>query len=462
MEHLKGHSSQSNRLFGRYSWVRNRAHGNTPSLTWELLDGGWVLQPSDQINGVISDTHVFSPTLVNEVRLGVNHRKESRTPPGINEGWAAKLGILGVGPETFPSFFNSGGSAFFGASTPGGAFYQVDENYTAQENLTFIKLRHTFKTGYEILRTRANLRNVSTPSGVYRFGGTDFPFTPNTGNDFAAFLLGSVVRADYSAALANWLPRWWSHALYFQDDFSATPKLTLNLGLRWSYETPFHTKYGQQSQFDPTATDPLTGLRGAIVHPPGAFGRSDYKHFQPRVGMAYKFNSKAVFRGGFGITTIDLFVTDFNQNFEEYSSSVTKQRPSGDPRPAFFLSQGPGAIPYNILPNGTSPFVGVNYSGRGATVYDPNLRNPYAMNWNGTLQYQFSSSWLLDLSYQGSAGVGLLNAWDINVLPWNVSTDRATLDAIYQNYQNYRPFPNFGGINPTPQWRMDMYVEGRF
>jgi len=67
---------------------------------------------------------------------------------------------------------------------------------------------HTFKTEWELLRTRANTRATSLPSGVYRFGATDFPFTPNTGNDFAGFLLGSVVRPDFNTPLANWLPRW--------------------------------------------------------------------------------------------------------------------------------------------------------------------------------------------------------------------------------------------------------------
>ena len=72
------------------------------------------------------------------------------------------------------------------------------------------------------------------------------------------------------------------------------------------------------------------------------------------------------FRGGFGVTTVDLFTTDLNQFFDEYTSSVTVQRPTGDPRPAFFASQGPGQINFNVLPNGTSPFVGVNYSARSA------------------------------------------------------------------------------------------------
>ena len=89
--------------------------------------------------------------------------------------------------------------------------------------------------------------------------------------------------------------------------------------------------------------------------------------------MAYKMNNAMVFRGGFGITTVDLFTTDLNQFFDEYTSSVSVQRPTGDPRPAFLASQGPGQINFNVLPNGTSPFVGVNYSARNAAWRDPNF-----------------------------------------------------------------------------------------
>jgi hypothetical protein len=439
--------SEKNRVFGRFSHVLNRARGNNIALNWELLDGNFVLQPSDQVNTVVSDTHIFSPTMINEIRLGANRRKESRTPLGINENWAQQLGIPGVSGETFPSLFNSGGGAFYGATMPRGAWYQVTENFIFQDNLTLIRGRHSLKAGYELMRTRANTRRESLPAGVYRFGATDFPFRPNTGNDFAAFLLGSVVRADFNTTLANWLPRWWNHALYFQDDWSVTPKLTLNLGLRWSYESPFDTKYGQHSQFDPTATDPLTGLRGAIVHPATALARRDLNNFQPRVGMAYRLGNKMVLRGGFGLTTIDLFTAALDQNFEEYFTSVTLQRPSGDPRSAFVISHGPGPVNYNILPDGTSPFVGANYGSRNATWWNPNIRNPYSMNWNATYQYQLAATWLAELSYQGSAGVGLLNAWDHNSIPLNISTDRATLDQIYQNPQAYKPFTNFGRLD---------------
>jgi len=454
--------SEKNRMFVRYSQVQNRSrgNGNAIALNWGLLDGNYVLAPSDQVNGVISDTHVFSPSLVNEIRLGANHRKESRTPPGLNENWAQQLGIPGVSGVTFPQLYDSNAKPFYSATTPGAAYYQVDENYTAQENLTKVINRHTLKMGYEFMRTRANVFSQSLPGGIFRFGGTSLPFTPGTGNDFAAFLLGSVVRADFNTYLANWLPRWSSHAAYFQDDWAYSPKLTFNLGLRWSHESPFSTKYGQQSQFDPNATDPLTGMQGAITHPSGLLADRNFKHFQPRVGLAYKFSDKMVFRGGFGLTTIDLFTTDFNQNFEEYSTSVSVQQPSGDPRPAFFLSQGPGNVNFTVLPTGTSPFVGTNYSARNATRYDPTLSNSYAMNWNATLQYQLGSTWLAEASYQGSAGVGLLESWDTNTVPLNYSSDPAVLTKVYQNPQAYKPYPNFGSVYQWGNFGHSTYHSG--
>lgn len=439
--------SEKDRIFGRFSHVKNRAQGNNIALNWELIDGAYVLQPSDQVNSVVSATHIFSPTMINEIRLGANRRKESRTPLGVNANWGQQLGIPGISGETFPSFFNSTGGQFYGASMPGGFRYDVTENFIFQDNVTLIRGRHSLKTGYELMRTRGNTRRESLPGGVYRFGATDFPFRPNTGNDFAAFLLGSVVRADFNTTLANWLPRWWGHSLYFQDDWSVTPRLTLNLGLRWSYESPFDTKYGQHSQFDPTAIDPLTGLAGAIIHPGAGLAKKDWNNFQPRFGLAYKFSDKMVFRGGFGLTTIDLFTASLDQNFEEYFTSVTKQQPSGDPRPAFYASQGPGAVQYNILPDGTSPFQGANYGSRNATWWDPNLHSPYSMNWNATTQYQFAASWLMELSYQGSAGVGLLNAWDHNSIPLDISTDRTVLDQVYRDPQGYKPFTNFGAVS---------------
>jgi len=128
---------------------------------------------------------------------------------------------------------------------------------------------------------------------------------------------------------------------------------------------------------------------------------------------------------------------------------VSKTSPVGVPKPDFFLSQGPGPVNYTILPNGSSPFVGTNYSTRTASYMVPNLHNAYAMNWNAGYEYQLARNWLMTLNYEGSSGVGLLEAWNMNTVPFNVSTNPTVLNTIFHNYQNYVPFPNFG---PIWQW----------
>ena len=81
--------------------------------------------------------------------------------------------------------------------------------------------------------------------------------------------MGAVTSATFTKPLAIFLPRQWDHELYIQDDWKVSPTLSLNLGLRWTYSSPYKTKYDQQSQFDPTVIDPVTGLMGAITHPTG-------------------------------------------------------------------------------------------------------------------------------------------------------------------------------------------------
>ena len=343
-----------------------------------------------------------------------------------------EFGIPNVGPETMPilsstSHRRASASNFY-FRFPEGETLDVNENASLQNNLSMIRGRHTFKTGYELLRTRLNSHLEARPSGTYRLGGTEFPFTPNTGHPFANFLLGTVTRADFTRALATWLPQWWSHALYFQDDWKATKNLTLNLGLRWQTESPYRSKYGQQSQFNPTATDPLTGRRGGLLHPTGALASRDANNFQPRVGMAYNFRQNWVFRGGFAVNTLDLWVNSLRENFEEYLATAVVERPSGNPDIAFKLSQGPPPINFNIQPDGSAPFLGTNYSGRAASFYDPAMRSPYVMNWNAGVQRQFGRNYLLEFTYQGSSGVGLLNRWDINAIPLNISSDPVQLE----------------------------------
>jgi hypothetical protein len=273
--------SDAHKIFGRWSYPRHRSGGYQAAPSQHFLDYNFPV-PIDQNQIVVSDTYTLSPSMVNEMRLGFNRRNYRRFPETLDQGWAQQLGIPNVSDRTFPSFLTgSGGQMYY--RFPEGGNFDINENFSFQENLTFIRGRHTFKTGWEIMRTRHNVSVPAQPSGRYSMAGTEFPFTPNTGHPFASFLLGTVGSAQFTTDLATWLPRWWSNALYFQTDWKATRKLTFNLGLRWQHESPYNTKYGQQSQFDPTAIDDLTGRQGALLHPSDALAKKDYNNFQPRV-----------------------------------------------------------------------------------------------------------------------------------------------------------------------------------
>ena len=450
------HQFNSNhKISGRYSQMRHRQLGRVNiALAWREIDttapSFGIRTPNDQRNSVFSDYYTINPSTMNELRLGFNRRHLTNIPTTLNQGWAQKLGIPNVGPDNFPAFSGIYGLGALQYSS------SISEDFTFQDNFTKIVRRHTFKTGYEVIRTRQNNVSPGNPSGTYNFGATSLPFTPNTGNSFASFLLGSVTSASFNTQLANYLPRWWSHAVYFQDDFRPFKGLTLNLGLRWSYESPFSTKWGFQSQFDPNVKDPLTGQMGAITHPKGALYKRDLNNFQPRLGLAWNFRPKLVFRASFGLLTTDMLAS---AGTEEYSAQAQVQLPTGDPRPVFYLAQGPPLFKYNLNADGTAVYLGTNYSSRGATWMDPNLRVPYIMNWSGGVQWEFAPTWLADLTYQGSAAVGLRSSVSINQLPKSIydSKDIAFLDRVYSAQQNYRPYTQFGSISYQSNAGHDTY-----
>ena len=441
--------NSKNKFFVRNSWNRHRQLGRINAyINNRELDNATPSfgrpNPIDQQNWAFADYHTLSPALLNEVRLGFARRVTEVTPPTAGAGWAQKLGIPGVGPENFPTL-----SGLYNIS-PGNYNRTINEDLTFQDNVTRIVGRNTIKFGYEVIRTRENGIDEVLPSGSYAFatGGTGLPFTPNTGNSFASFLLGSVSSATFTQRQWNRLPRWWSHSGYVQSDWKLTQNLTLNLGLRYTLETPYQDKWGHQSQFNPALVDPLTGKMGAISHSSGSVYQSDKNNFQPRVGMAWNFSRKMVFRGSWGMLTQDLMP---RAGSEEYAATAVVQQPTGDPRPAFYLSQGPGPRPFVMNPDGTSPFLGTNYSGRGATYVDPNLRLPYIMNWSGSIQMQLGPTWMTEALYQGSSGVGLAATGNLNQLPKSIydSTDQTVLNAVYSATQNYRPYPQFGTISYT-------------
>ena len=446
--------SSKHKISSRYSQAHHRAapNGANVSLNWGDLDINRIQQPTDVIQGVLTDTYIISPTTFNEMRVGYSRRANQTIAWGAGGNWPQTLGLPGIPQTTFPEL-----QVGYAVSYNSPNYYEGDET-TFQENFTKVMGTHNLKAGYELVRQKYDAANGVLPSGSYNFGGTCLPSggscTPNTGNGFAAFELGSVTSATFSQRFANWLPRGWQHAVYIQDDWKIRSGLTLNLGLRWSYETPFNTKYNQQSEFNPYIVDSLTGLMGAETHPTGYVTRSDWKDFQPRVGLAWKFAPKLVFRAAFALMTQDIGLGAGNQsqNFNEYTGTYNIVQPTGDPRPQFYLSQGPGVtIAYPTAANGTFPYIGSSYGSRGTSWLDPGLIHPYIMNWSGGVEYEFARNWLVEARYEGSAGNKLLGSWNINEIPlaqelMGGPNSLAQLNTIYGAKQTYLPYPQFGSV----------------
>ena len=464
----------NDRLFGDYAgnMFREPVGRNAVQYAWTQLDSTQysygLSEPIDVRTFTVGEIHNFGPTVINEFRFAYQRRNDTVHPLLNNQGWASTLGIPGVGPQTFPGFVGaSGGSSVTWTANPSGTannyLRNLNEDFEFIDNVTKVRGTHTIKMGYQGMLVRENDITVSQPSGVYNFAtsGSGLPFTPNTGNSFASFLLGSVTSATYTNLLANYLPRWWSDQAYLEDSWRATHNLTLTIGVRYSYETPASTKWGFKSEFNPNVADPLTGLMGAITHPTGNIYKSDWNNFAPRLGMSWNFAPKFVFRGSFDMFTVDV-MPELGQ--DEYTATAQVQQPSGNPYPAFYLSQGPGSVAYSMNgSSGTANYVGSNFSGRTATYIDPNLRNPYTMTWSSGFQWEFKPNQVAELVYQGSSGVGLVpgagvassttapnpgNAVNINVLPLSIynSTNTTLLNSVYASSQSYLNYPQFGSI----------------
>jgi hypothetical protein len=449
--------------YGSYTYNYQSGLQRPTSIAVPAFDyANGINAPFTQQNASTGLTKLFGPTALNDMRVGFYRLRNDTFVPSFNQNWAQILGIPNDSPALFPTFSGttaSGNSTApalnttygLGAPSPQTAIRQV---WTFRDDVSKVLGTHAFKMGYEFIHFAANYHLLGQPSGTFQFDNMTAGLqpngqpVPNTGNQLAGLELGYVRQANFTLYTNTWLPRDSINSLYFQDDWKFSSKLTFNLGLRWSTESPFHTAHNLVSNFSPTSVDALTGMMGAVIHPTSGLNERDWKNFQPRIGLAWHPMDKLVFRTGFGINTIDIRFPNALQQFDEYQAQVAQQRAPGDPTPLYRLSQFPGSVNFPILPDETSPYVGTNFSSRNIYWMDGHLHPGYAMNWNASVQYQLSTNNLIKLTYQGSAGVDLVESWNVNVFPTSFgATDPALRAAAFATPQNYLPYPQFGSIN---------------
>jgi carboxypeptidase family protein/TonB-dependent receptor-like protein len=409
-----------------------------------LLDGGGFfdgIEDNSYRSLALSETHTFSPTLVNEFRAGYNrinaHRFQLNFDKNIAGDPSYGINYPGIPFNSIngglPEIDFGDGTVTIGSSTflPS---VEVQNSYVFTDNLTWVHGRHSLKVGTEIRREQFTIFQPAASRGNLGFGSdfTDNPAAPSTGGSaFASFLLGipdfgeitSMHNVDYHRPI---------YSFYAQDDFRVTPRLTLNLGLRYELFTTIKEGHDQQATFDfasqgllvpkgqtmeltPTlaASIPIirTGSRG-LIDP-------DLNNFAPRVGLAYQITDKLVLRTGYGIFyggqengPYSNPSPGFNPPFFSIQSfNVNCGLASANPAPGQtdcsipdfnVLSQG---FPANSLSDPNTPLL---------FSVDPNLRTPYNQQWHFGLQYQLPAQTLLDVSYAGSRGTKLFAFYNGN------------------------------------------------
>ena len=421
----------------------------------------------------------LTPTLLGRANLGYNRFGNMNESVYVDQDWPAKLGMTNVPGVHFP-VLNFGGQPFqgggigaggrLGSNNRGGSF---NGSTIGQVDLTKVSGKHNFKFGFEQRRYYYNTRNKS--------GSGDFNFSPNqtalpgfinqTGHSFASFLLGDYASTSRGIAASNFGHRWRQTGLYFQDDWKLTPRLTLNIGLRWEIVGGLAEVAGRMSAIDFSVPNPGAGNRpGALVFADdrnrNGFMDTYWKQISPKFGFAYAVSNKLVMRGGYGINNTPAISNGFGFGGTlGYNGSISvtsantlvpfAEAPLGNisnPYPSFT-----GTLP-NKIPTLAN--------GQGIDYYPMNGNHlPYVQNWNFGFQYQLPAQTVVEVNYVANKGTRLIARGFVNPnnLPFTATqqygdilprpwTSASPIPAPYPgfvgtNLQALRPYPQFTGIN---------------
>ncbi len=463
------------RLTGRYMWYGgdSLSGGTLPST------GGSTNKPGSQ-NLVLAENHIFSPTLITELRLGYSRNLINIQPQDLGFNAASILtGVPGVVDATqdkansgIPNISITGGYATLGSATnvPQARTLNTYELFASlSKTAPFGWSRHTIKTGFEARREEAK-RYIN---GAIK-GSINFASFANFAGTCAA-CNGQALINTSSKQTGDSLGYWYRYPLawYLQDDIKVTTNLTLNLGIRyelpsnvveksnrgtnfWDGIGPVLVNTNQMLNVDPTKTGPgAIYYKTAAVTLPRAGTTSDYNNIAPIFGFAYtpRFNAgpgfvtdgKTVVRGGFRISYDETYnnVT-VNQTINPPWNLTTTQR-AGTTQPA-------AGYGWNVAFDQNVPLVVRTTQGPGAPAVglltfnglDNHAPTAYAYNWNFGVQRQVTDSIYLDVSYLASAGHKLGNYLNPNQ-PSVIIRDPSFRGAQAPNEQIF-PFPQFGSV----------------
>lgn len=394
-------ANEKDRVFARYS--RLYIEQQNPN-TFPLSTSAFAKDYGH--HGVGNWTHTVSPTIVNELRLGVNYivPANGQAPPSGIGNLGEAIGIPNSnigGPGLLNLQFNNGYAAGIGSNVSGTSQMFGSTVIQVNDSLVITRGRHTLKTGFDFQRLRMNVYYASNNGnlGYLAFSGQ---YSGSPESDFFLGLLNGY--GGGSSNNGTWGQRSSIISGYVQDDFRVSRTLTLNLGLRYENHTPWVEVHDRQANFDM-----VTGqLYLAGKSCPFSNCRALYNSynlgldFQPRFGFAWTpaaLGGKTVFRGAY---TISSFLEGTGTNLRLTMNPPV--RPSD-----FTVTYGGSGLPATTADQGLIPPPPTNpFQGSDLRIYDPNFRPAAVQQWNFTIQQQFSNTLTASVGYVGQHGTHLM------------------------------------------------------
>ncbi|MBI1354924.1 MAG: TonB-dependent receptor plug domain-containing protein [Acidobacteria bacterium] len=448
VDHKLGENNLAFRYQVRYNDTQNPFAGGS-----DLGVYGADIQDNRSLGG-LDYTHMFSPSLLLEVRGGFarNSAYQQGFYPGQNI--AAELGMPNQIPEgeskdlpetlDWPRFLvDNFAQIGTGANQPV-QFFVTDWQYGAK--MTWIKGKHNIKFGFNSNFVQFNQPYYNNQRGTYRTRGR------RTGNALADLQLGWLHVANRQMGFNR--NYWRQHALgaFFNDDWKATRKLTLNLGMRWEVNRAPWDKYDRLGVYDTdrlklviaddantpanyqelldragvrdvVATAPELGLSRSVV-------KTDWINFTPRVGFAYRLTDKSVVRGGYGIFLAGDILNNLRNNLSNQFPFAINQTFTGQ-------NNNPSLVSYsNPFPDSKEVFTG-STTANGFTM-EPN--QAYLQSWNMTFERQLFGGTAIEVDYRGSKGTFLQRRYDFNQ-PFR------SIDSFVAGAGFARPIPQWNALN---------------
>jgi hypothetical protein len=429
-----------NRLSGRFSFSRPVVFqaplfglaGGGPGPGGAFMGTGTQKTYSAGLNY----NHVFSPSFLAEWRVAVSHYHNEAQPSDFGSTDAATIGIPGVNISQFTSGqvgiqINDGFSNPLIGYSPSLPWIRAEANVDIVNTWTKIVGNHTIKFGADIKRIRDELLQDQTfsPRGIYLFGAnqTALAASPDVpasktgiGNDMASFLLDLPFQAGRDVNTYFPAYRQWEFFFYGGDKWVVTPKLTVDLGVRWELYPPATPQFpGGFSNYDPVNNQLVVAGVGGNPSNLGMVNHLNY--FAPRVGLAYRLTEKTVIRAGFGTSYTPFPDNTYAYNYPVRANNAYNTVGNGygpavnaSGLPVTFQAGFPAPVPVVIPSNGVIPATGSLLLNQNYFVINKNFKNPYVEAWNLAIQQALPWHFTLDVAYVGSHGVDTAAQYNLN------------------------------------------------